>query len=509
MGGLAFLAAIAVLTWVVRPIGTDTVGFDSAASVLYFDRIVAGRHLEAFVGTTPKPLLTLVYGLVHALVPDWRAISWLAILACALGISLSAVLAHRVAGVIAATFVTIGLLGSTQLLQDVGLAYSVTWALLFWAAAGVAVSGARPRWPLGGVLLLAANLVRVEALLVPAVTIAAIVVALLTAPDRASRWRDLRAPLIWIGLVPLLALPVQGIHDFLLTGDPLYSQYVPIRASQGATLRDVPWVFAYLIRHYLAIGALSVLALIGAVHLVRTRRWAIVVALLALGPGVAAALVLLALRHIYISDRYIAAADLAAIFAAAIGVASIRVPALDAIAAWLARWPARTATLGIVIAASAVAVAVASPFAPVNSSVRVTLHNTLAVHEHLDANLPVLAAAMDAIPGVRTFPAGGDGRAGEGSTTRLMVPVLLTPQVAVDLGLPLNAIRGTAASHITTDGSYPAPGVVVYHDQLRDSPAEPFAIFEVGAPVVDGAIRVVPVKASPAIGTWVVRIDRN
>src|SRR4029077_15638140 len=84
--GIPVLLGLLVGAWVIRPFSAGPVGFDSAASVIHFDRIISGQGLEAFVTATPKPLLTVMYGLVHSIVPDWRAISWLAILGLAVAL---------------------------------------------------------------------------------------------------------------------------------------------------------------------------------------------------------------------------------------------------------------------------------------------------------------------------------------------------------------------------------------------------------------------------------------
>ncbi|HTS14732.1 MAG TPA: hypothetical protein VMH24_03635, partial [Candidatus Sulfotelmatobacter sp.] len=101
---------------VVQPFSTGPVGFDSASSVVYFQRLLAGQRLEAFVTTTPKPLLTAIYGLLYSLVPDWRVLSFATIGAFSLGVALVSRLALRVAGPAAAAFVVVGLVG-LQLLQ--------------------------------------------------------------------------------------------------------------------------------------------------------------------------------------------------------------------------------------------------------------------------------------------------------------------------------------------------------------------------------------------------------
>ena len=77
---LAFLfgAGLVAVAALFRPWNTPAIGFDSAASVLYFDRLGAHQSLEAFVGSTPKPLMTLLYGVAFNLFHDWRLVSVLA-----------------------------------------------------------------------------------------------------------------------------------------------------------------------------------------------------------------------------------------------------------------------------------------------------------------------------------------------------------------------------------------------------------------------------------------------
>ncbi|HKG19118.1 MAG TPA: hypothetical protein VKB00_05215, partial [Candidatus Limnocylindrales bacterium] len=77
--GIAVLAVIAVVAvgLVVQPFGPSLHDPDAAASVLFFDRIAAGNRLEAFVPTTPKPLLTLLYGAAWNATGDWRLLGLL------------------------------------------------------------------------------------------------------------------------------------------------------------------------------------------------------------------------------------------------------------------------------------------------------------------------------------------------------------------------------------------------------------------------------------------------
>ena len=157
-----FVVAAGLATDLIRPFRVGQVGFDMAASLLYFDRIVVGRHLESFISATPKPLFTVVYGLAHAVTGEWRLISWLAIGVYGLAVVLAARLAARATGPVAAGLAAVAFVGSPVLLSDVSLAYSVGWALLGWLLAGIAVTAGRPRYGVAGMSLLLATLARFE-----------------------------------------------------------------------------------------------------------------------------------------------------------------------------------------------------------------------------------------------------------------------------------------------------------------------------------------------------------
>lgn len=144
----------------IGPLAAGQVGYDSAASVLYFERIMAGQRLEAFVAATPKALLTVVYGVLYTLTHDWRPISMLAVGIFGLNVTLGAVLARRLAGPVAAAFVAMGFLGSSALLEDASAAYAVGPALVGWLIAGLALTSARPRYTIAGLALMLAGLAR-------------------------------------------------------------------------------------------------------------------------------------------------------------------------------------------------------------------------------------------------------------------------------------------------------------------------------------------------------------
>jgi hypothetical protein len=493
-----FGVASAIAFVIIRPDRAGQVGFDAAASVLYFERIVAGRHLEAFISATPKPLFTILYGAIHAVTGDWRPISWLAIAAYGVAIVLLTELVWRTAGLAAAGFAAVGAIGSTVLLEDASLAYAVSWAVIGWTSAALLVTAARPRYALAGLALALAGMARFETLLLD-VLIAAILVAL----QLASRRRPGLAPprAAWWLLLGFLSLPVQMLHDFLLTGDPFWSESVPALASRGVPVMTPLELVRWIGGHYVPLAPLLLLAALGVVVLVASRRWAILVGLAALGPGILAFLVFLSARGTYVSDRYLGPPDLVVLFSAAIGVGALRIPLLRAGLAGIRRRDLRRAALGAGGAAmgGALALALVRPFAPHDPSLTRTIAANLTASVHVADTEPAIGTALDAIPGSRDITPPADA---PDDGIALLVPVLLRPRVAVDLDVPLSRIGGTNGSRLATDGTYPAPGQLVYHDRIGDPPVPAFDILEVSVPTDSGSIRVDPLVADPARGVW-------
>src|SRR5205809_429066 len=107
----------------------------------------------ASLGDIPKPFLTVVFGILYDIFHDWRVLVWATIGAYASGISVAALVARRVAGLGAAAFATIALIASSALLIDVSRGYAVAWALLGWAAAGLAGTAQRPRYDIAATAL--------------------------------------------------------------------------------------------------------------------------------------------------------------------------------------------------------------------------------------------------------------------------------------------------------------------------------------------------------------------
>ncbi len=496
--GLAALTA----AWIVRPIHAGTLGYDAAASVLYFQRLLTGTHLEAFVGATPKALLTGVYGLAYGLIPDWRVISWLAIAAYAGAIAASATLAYRLAGIVAAAFVTLGLIGSAELLKDVDLAYAVSWALLCWAVAGLLVTAMRPRYAAAGIVLAVGGAARFETLIIVGLAGLVLLVGAIVARlrKRSTAAFRARAPI----LLGLLAIPAQAAHDWLLTGDPLYAEKVPSIGSVGQPLVGVGGVLRSIGSHYAAEPVLIALAAIGIAMLSVRARWDIVVGLVALIVGVAAFLVFLALREIYVSGRYIAPVDIALIFAAGIGIASLRVPALEAVARERSR--TRSLLVGVTVVGAIAALVVVRPFGPLDRATRSTITTNAVVHRNIDQVVPDLRRELADVPGIRDWPTDGSPTGAMGARSAVLAPVLTVPQLAVDLQLPLTVISGTDGTAIRDDGTYPRPGQYLFHQVDRDEPPLAFKRFEVDMPTVVGSITVDPLRVDPDDRFWLVRI---
>jgi hypothetical protein len=498
---LLFLAATAIAFYVILPVRAGQVGYDAAASVLYFDRLVQGRHLEGFVGTTPKPLLTVVYGLVYNIFHDWRPISWLAIGVLGSSAVLAAVLVRRFAGLPGAAFAGLAVIGLEALLKDASLSYAVGWAFAGCLLAGLAVSEARPRYAWAGVALALAGLARIEVVLIPGLALVVLSAVWVSASARRRPAPDRRP---WLVLIGLLAIPIQLVHDWLLTGNALYSESVPGIGSAGLALNGPGTWIVLIAEHVLKLGVFVVLAGLGVVLLWRARQWAMLVGLAAMGPGVAAFLVLLAARRIYVSARYLDPIDVSIMIAAAIGFGALGIPSLGPAAGRLfdrPRAPAWARPVAIVALTALVVLVASTPFAPTNRALRLTIRGNLDIERDARAALPTIRTAVEAMPGVADWPGPAANQ-----PAALLVPTLLKPQFMVDLGLPVGQVGSGLPATMRTDGSFPRVGQIVFHDQ-RSEPDPAFDFLEVSTPTIIGAIKVTPLLASPANGYWVVRID--
>ncbi len=488
-----FAGAVALV--VLRPIHTGAVDYDSTASVLYFDRIVSGRHLEGSLVATPKPLLTVVFGVLHAITHDWRVLVWATIAVYAAAIGGAAVLARRYAGLAAGVFAAVALVCSGPLLIDVSRAYAEAWAMLGWVVAGLALSQQRPRYGIAGMALLLASLARIETLVIVAVAAIALAISAVDARRRHRAGPPRASALLLVGF---LAIPVMLIHDWLLTGDPLFWLDVAARYSlnvPGAVAIQTPsYMVSWLTRFFLSFGIISLLALLGGAFLLRRRLIVPLLGLFALGPGIGAFLVLLTIRGTFVSSRYAIPIELAILFGAAIGFGSIRIPWLGELARSTtsridSRGRVAITIAGTVVFTAVAAIAMAKEVGPLNRDTVSLIHTELVVAANSDRVVPIARRALAAAPAGAVEP-------------RLLVPGLLQPRFAVDLGLPLTSIDQDAAVRLAHGTLGASPGRVIYHDARSDAPGS-LAVLGSSGPVVVNGVRLDLLAADPVRRYWV------
>jgi hypothetical protein len=550
---LVGLLAAAVLWLVAQPLAGAANDTDAATTVLYFDRIVHGQRLEAFLPTTPKPLLTVVYGLAWSLTGDWRTLTVLSVGAGAAVVAMAARLAARLGGVGAAAIVVVGLLAWPDFGLEVARANSLIWGLALWLLAGVLITADRPRPWLAGAALALAGLARTETIwLLGAAVLCAAWVGL-----RALRGGDrtqLRTVLPL--LLGTLSIPVACLHDLLLTGRPLYwlgvpGGYTAVVYPDMQSVSPLESIRKELV-YYAPAAALLVLALVGGVWLIATRRRAVALALASLAGGVLATLILLAWRAVFISTRYYEEASAAILLAAAVGAAaSIGWAAergarrLAGPAAWPAErlagpaaWPAgrlagpaagrtavepaaskpqggarrRALAPGAIAAALALGVvAVDVPMGTVDPQVG----PSRAAYAALEARIAYLSPILADAGGATVALSGANYPVTDPTACRVFVPRQLIAIISMETGAPITALGDSYLAF--REGSYPLkPGQWVLHITAADLPpgASPgvFAPFEVSSPITlvaaDGQrVSVVPVLADPEHGFWLDRID--
>jgi hypothetical protein len=492
----------------VRPFTAGPVGFDSASSVTHFERITAGRHLESFTSATPKPFLTIVYGTLHALTGDWRSISWATMGAFAVCVVLGARFAWRSAGPVAGAFAFAALLGSRTLLSDVAISYAVPWALGWCLVAGLVATSERPRPAVVGLALAMAALARLEVLVVIGVAVLAVIVTCRPIRRSASsgslRW--------WLVGLGFLAVPVMLVHDWLLTGDPLFWLSVSQRyseASPGAVMTPAD-LLGTMLGRYLGMPVLTVLAIVGLVDLVRRRQWVALVGLVGASLGIAAFLELLAIRGTYVSSRYFAAIDLALIFTAAAGAAAVIEDARGLIARrWLITSRAPAGASGAIVAIAAVILAFASiwPVASLSASFRSAVETQLRLAENADRVLPAVAGQLSHIPEAGTFPPPDAPMSDDPGQVILLVPPLEGPRFAVDLDLPLTQVSTVERAALVPGAGFIPHGNLIVHDALVER-RDAYQRLEIDQPTKYGDVTLEPVVADAVNGIWVLRIVR-
>lgn len=483
----------------VRLPGPATLDPDEHAAVLYFDRLVAGERLEEPLLSSPKPLLTVVHGLAWRAGHDWRLLEALGVAAFALAVVCLARAAGRLGGPPAGAATALAVAGSGPLVLQAARGNSMVFALAGWSVAIDALTRGRgtaepgrdrgaagsdrdrrptgptgPAWGLAAGALLVAGLARAESwLLLP-----------LAAAYGLLAWRrgDRRAVLL---VLPLAAPLLWLVHDWLLTGDPLYAVRVPGRYTDLVSGRQVvppaDWL-ALVARRYAADPLLLALAAAGVVWLVRRRAWLWLVALGATGIGVLTLLGLQAWQGTYISWRYFDPADLAVRLSAAFGAAA------------LATWAAARLVRGRgAVAGAVLLVGVACwPLAPGDPVVSSTLDRDTRLSANAATAIGVLAPVA----------------AEQGTIVTASGPQRV--RVAVELGLPLERVRDLfLAGRAAPLDQALAGSAAVFHDADGDRPTERFAPLSVTVPRRVGKVELVPLRTDPGRGLYVHRVEEQ
>ncbi len=566
--GAAAVAVVVALA-AIRPTLGPPLAYDTFASVLHFDRIVSGRQLEATLGTTPKPLLTLALGLAHA-AGGWVMVSLVSIVAWGTAVALGTALAARLAGIAGGAAMAALLVASPALLLETGWGLASTWALGLWFAAALVVLPPQPRWGLAGLLLGIATLARLETLLLLGLAIGVLVVRRLAwdpGDHRLRTWGSGRPrfggrqvglrrfgarqlarvrvpasvpPGPWRLGLGFLALPVMLVHDALLTGNPLY--WTEVSAAYGNALASVgalpdAWSAArQAVGVPIGMPVLSILAAVGVWALVGRRAWPILLALLALGPGMGAFLVALAETGRFADPRYLIPIQVAILFAAAIGIgflASLAVARLrratagaggsaplDGVpASGRGRGPGdpvvrdrgvlrRSIAAGALVLAGAGAALAASPaIGPLDAPTQATLERFRALARSADVAEPVLRQELAGFLSARRWP--GTAPLGDRARTDIFsVPGNLRPRLSLDLDVPLTRLIATDPAHLDPSKGAPEVGQVVLHSG-GDVPASSFVSFEINSPSSAGPVLLVPLLHDAADETWVVRLETS
>lgn len=507
--GLVLVALIAAASAValIQPFTAGPVSYDTGSSVIHFQRLVSGQHLEAFISTTPKPLLTLVYGALYTLTHDWRSISLAAIAAFAVAVALATWLAARIAGPLAAVFAAVALIASTSLAGELVIASAVPWAMLGWVVAGLAVTAPRPRYAVAGVALAVASLARVESLVLVGAA-AGVLVMLWLVRRRAGR-ATISSGAWWL-LLGFGALPVMLVHDWLLTGDPLFWASVATRYSEGsgaASLMHPAQLARFLAHRYVGLAGFVVLAAIGGFSLLQRRRWAAAAGLAALGPGIMLFLFFLSARGTFVATRYAVPVDLALLFAAAVGWARLAEEIAHRAAA---RWPRVAAgdvtgttrrMVGGAAVSAALAMAFAWPPAILASATRTAAAEARMLARNELAAVPVLEAALAGLPGSRDVATGPGQR-----QVVLFVPVPMRTLLAADLGVPLTRLGSTSAGGLAASPSLLAQTDLVVHSRAGDAADPAYAELEVATVSAVGGRTLTPLLVDPADGLWIYRV---
>ena len=492
--GSVLLGAVACIVAAVRPIAVGPIAYDGAAGVLYFDRILTGARLETFVNTTPKPLLTFVYGSLYTLAGDWRAVTFASVVIAASAAVLGGRLALRFAGPTGAIAAVVVIAAGARMLTEVSWSHGVPWALAAWLVAGLSLTGERPRYVAAGIALLLGALARQKTYLLTAS--ASVLAIVLVATGRATR------SALWI-LLGWLAIPTAAAHDLLLTGDPGFSYRVASISAAGIQPRT-PLVVSEMIGGELLRAPLLTLAsLVGVAGLLRVRRgWIVALGIAVLVGGTAALLLALSALGRQTHGYYLNPLVVPLTFGAALGVGYMA----NAVLARVASRDGPRNRVGWVMAAAAdialIAVA-AVVLAPglLGATTLTDLRDQRRIAADTDAAVGAIRSMLEAEP--LPVPMIGDPEVRPNPAwTRILVPRPVQTRVAVDLGLPITTVGPLVPNRPTAGVIH--PGLIVYHDRYADPRNDVTRAFERASPVtVEGVT--FELVARPRAGVWIWR----
>jgi hypothetical protein len=245
------------------------------------------------------------------------------------------------------------------------------------------------------------------------------------------------------------------------------------------------------------------LAALGAFVLIRQRRWALVLGLLALGPGVAAFLVYLGARGVFVSTRYADAIDLALLFTAGMGLGSLDAPAVRRFVRRSVSVERRRmlAPMLVPILVGTLAGLAFAPDGLLDATVRTKILTQVRLHANEQRAMAAIRAELRN-PSPCLIAARASGTQ---ARSTVIVPSRLRVQAIVDLRLALTDVAKPGG--IIKVAGVPVPGQIVYHDRLDAETDKRFAIYEIDHPVILGTSRLVPLLVDATRGLWVIRVD--
>jgi len=311
-------------------------------------------------------------------------------------------------------------------------------------------------------------------------------------------------------LLGWLAFPVQLLHDVLLNGNPFYWLSMPAAYTALATpdLHPMP-LTSYLnelVKEFADDRFLIVLALVGAGFLIRGRRWSVMFGLVSLTFGIFVLLTSLALRGLFIDDRYYEQPGLAMAFAAAIGVGGLGGLAAKSLGSRLrAAMSAGPAVATGAAVASVLAVALSLPLAPINGEIAARFDRLRTASANASRLMPDMRRVLDATD--RPPPAAVVGNEGftvvDPRGVSLFVPRSLGRRVAIEVDASLTFIGDNQVTFRSTPPQdVLVPGQFVYHDANVDVPPDAFTAFETARPAPLGSLRLIPLGVDAATGMW-------